>query len=140
VTLTCTTSSSLVTCSLNPAAVSLNGVATTTLTVNASAQAVALARPQRQSPARWPLEAGALAFGLWVVRRRKNVLWRSMLLSLALLAVLSVASCGGTVNSTGGGGGGGGGGNVNAPASYTVTVTATAPGLVHNAVITVVVP
>jgi hypothetical protein len=140
VTLTCTTSSSLITCSLNPATVTLNGAATTTLTVNASAQSVSLARPQRQSPAPWPLAAGALAFGLWVVRRRKNVLWRSMLLSLALLAVLSVASCGGTVNSTGGGGGGGGSGNVNAPASYTVTVTATAPGLVHNAVITVVVP
>jgi len=133
VNLTCATNSSLITCSLNPATVTLNGQATTTLTVNATAQAGTVARSERQAPARWPLAAGLLAFGLFFVRRaRKSMLWRSMLPVLCLLASMGAVSCGGS--------GSGGGGGVSAANSYTVLVTGTSSGIVHNAEITVVVP
>jgi hypothetical protein len=149
VNLTCTPSSSLITCSLNPSSVAVNGRVITTLTVNASAQtAPALARAQRQSLSRWPLAAGVFGFGLLFVRRlRKSMIWRSMLLSLILLAVLAVSSCGGGGSSSGGGGTGGGGTGgsggpttITPPNAYTVLVTASGSNSVHNASITVVVP
>jgi len=136
VTLTCTPSSSLITCSLSRTTLAVNGLATTTLTVNASAQAGTIADSHRQAPSRWPLAAGVLTFGLFFTRRfRKSSLWRSMLLSLCVLACLSAVSCGGSVKSS----------SPPQPpkpaaAGYTVVVTATANGLVHNAALTVVVP
>jgi hypothetical protein len=147
VNLTCTTSSSLITCSLSPSTVTVNGQVITTLTVNASAQATAaLAMTQRRAPSRWPLAAGIVGFGLLFVRRlRKSTIWRSMLLSLVLLAVLSVSSCGGSGGGSSGGGGGGTGGSggpntITPPNAYTVLITASGSDSVHNASITVVVP
>jgi hypothetical protein len=138
VSLTCASSSSLVTCSLNPASVAVNGPATTTLTVKVAAQSAALARPQRSQGARWPMIAGALVFGLIVIRRvRKDSLWRSMLLCAVLVGSMGAVSCG-SINSSGG--------SSSTPpptpaaTAYSVVVTATANGIVHNAVITVVVP
>ncbi len=150
VNLTCTPSSSLITCSLNPSTVAVSGQVITTLTVNASAQtATAIAKTQRQAPLRWPLAAGVLGFGLLFVRRlRMSAIWRSMLLSLILLAVLAVSSCGGSGGGSSSGGGTGGGGSggsggpttITPPNAYTVLVTASGSNSVHNVSITVVVP
>jgi hypothetical protein len=140
VNLTCLPSSSMITCSLSPASVTVNGQATTTLTVNASAQAAALAPPRRNAPVRWPIAAGALVFGMLFARRfRKNALWRSLLLSLCVLSSLCAVSCSS------------GGVTINnepppppphtpAAIGYSVVVTATANGIVHSATIDVVVP
>lgn len=139
VSLSCTPSSSLVTCSLSPATVAINGPATTTLTVKVAAQNAALAKPRSILAARWPMMAGAFVFGLFFIRRvRKNSLSRSILLCAALVACLGAVSCGG-INSSGGSG------STTPPpppaaTAYSVVVTATANGIVHNAVITVVVP
>ncbi len=137
VTLTCTPSSSLITCTLSPATVAVNGLATTTLTVNASSQAGTIADSRRQSPSRLPVAAGVLAFGLLFTRRlRKSPLWRSMLLSFCVLACLSAVSCGGSsLNNTGPPPP-----PTPAAAGYSVVVTATANGLQHNAALSIVVP
>jgi trimeric autotransporter adhesin len=138
VTLTCTPSSNLITCSLGPTTVTVNGLATTTLTVSASAQTGAISSSQRPALPRWPAAAGVVAFGLFFTRRlKKSSLWRSMLLSLAILACMSAMSCGGSSFKS----------SSSTPpspnpaaAGYTVVVTATANGFVHNAVIAVDVP
>jgi hypothetical protein len=138
VNLTCAPSSSTITCSFNPPSVALNGQASTMLTVNVSAQAAALARPQRNSPVRWPAAAGALLFGMLFVRRfRKTAFSRSMLLALCALAALCTVSCG-TISSSSS--------SSSSPpptpaaTAYSVVVTGTANGIVHSATITVVVP
>jgi hypothetical protein len=137
VSLACTTSSSQITCSLNPATVAVNGQATTTLTIKAAAQTAGLAQPEQHRPARWPAAAGMLAFGFFLLggsAHRK--LRRTMLLSLCLLASMGTISCGGgsittTTTTT----------QVSpAATAYSVVVTATASGIVHNATITVLVP
>ncbi|MGC1461025.1 MAG: Ig-like domain repeat protein [Terracidiphilus sp.] len=138
VNLTCAPSSSTITCSFNPSSLALTGQASTMLTVNVSAKASALARPQRKAPARWPAAAGALLFGMLFVRRfRKTALSRSMLLALCALAVLCTVSCG-TISSSSSG-------NSSPPpapaaTAYSIVVTGTADGIVHNATITVIVP
>jgi hypothetical protein len=147
VNLTCTTSSSVLTCSLNPATVTVNGQATATLTVKAAtsgATAKLSPAPGRSGWLRgWRGGAAALALCFVVVfpvRRRRSI---AMAFLPTLLAVAFLAGCGGSANGGGGGGSGGGGSNgfSGAPAdTYSVLVTATAGGSVHNAVITVVVP
>lgn len=138
VTLACASSSRLIACSVSPSTVTVNGQASATITVNASAQAGAVAQSQRRRPLRWPAALGMVGFGLFFVRRlRKNSLWRSMLVSLCLLASISAISCGGGSSS----------GSTSPPppptpaaAAYSIEVTATGSGIVHNAVLTVVVP
>jgi hypothetical protein len=138
VTLSCAPSSSLISCSVNPATVTLNGQATATLTINAVAQTAELAPAQRQRQSGWPVGAGMLAFGLFFVGGRAHrKLRRSVLLSLILFAAILTIGCGiwrstGTPTPT----------PTPAPTlvSYSVVVTGTANGIVHNAKITVVIP
>jgi hypothetical protein len=120
--------------------VAVNGQASATLTVNASAQAGELALPRRNAPVRWPGVAGALVFGMLFARRfRKNAPWRPLLLSLCVLASLCAVSCSsGSVPIN----------NLSTPppppkpaaVGYSVVVTATSNGIAHNATIDVVVP
>ncbi len=142
VNLACTPSSSQFSCAVTPATLTLNGTATATVTVNAMAQTAGLAR--RNEPARrpgWPMAAGILAFGLlFVGRRARRTLLRSMTLGLALLAAFSAVSCGG-------GGAGSSSSSSSSPpprgstpaGTYSLLVTGTANGVVHNAKLTVVV-
>jgi hypothetical protein len=137
VSLTCSPSSSEITCSLNPTSVMVNGqaTATTTLTVTASAQAASLRQSERL-PIPWPVSAGAFAFCLFFVRR-KNRLWRSMLPVLLALVCISTIACGsnaGTQSTQ----------TTTTPpppatATYTVLVTGTANGIAHNVAVSVVV-
>ena len=146
--LTCAPSSSQITCSLNPASVTVNGAAASTLTITVAGQTAELAPPKRKAPSRWPVGAGMLAICFFLAGgRTSRKLGRSMLLSLCLFAAISTISCGGGGSSSGGGsgggGGGGGGGGSQPPpvlVTYSVVVTGTANGMVHNAKVTVVVP
>ena len=141
VALSCATSSSKITCSLNPSTVTLNGQATTTLTVNAAAKTTALAAPRPQGSHRWPMAAGMLCFGLlFFSGRASRKLRRSLLLSLLFCAALTATGC----NSISGYTQGSGGGHQQQPpptlVTYSVVVTGAANGIVHNAKITVVAP
>ncbi len=141
VNLTCTPSSSQITCSLNPATVTVNGQATTTLTIKAVAQSAGLVPPRRQQQSRWPAAAGILSLGLFLIGGRTHrKLRQTMLLSVCMLASLLTISCGG------------GGASTTAPTpapapapptpaavAYNVVVTATANGIAHNATINVLV-
>jgi Pro-kumamolisin, activation domain/Bacterial Ig-like domain (group 3) len=137
VALTCTPSSSQITCTISPSTVNLSTRASATLTIKSLAQSSSAARSNPQKSHRWPVAFGALAFGLFFVRRaRRNALWRTILLSLCFVASFGAVSCGGGSSS---------GSNPPPPptyaaATYSAVVTATANGLAHNAVITVVVP
>jgi hypothetical protein len=163
VTLTCAPSSSDISCSVNPASLTLNGAATATVTIDATVQTAGLylphALPQARLPvhcllyqevtqARVPVPHGWLGLGTGLicaafllgglaVERRK----RSWLLGLGLLAALSIAlSCGGGASP--------------APRSpdpsdpssspagtYSVLVSGKgANGIIHNAKVIVVVP
>ena len=138
VSLTCAPSSSVITCSFSPAAVAVSGQASTTLTVNVSAQATALDRPQRKSPLRWPGAAGAFLFSMLFAKRfRKSALSRSVLLGLCVLASICTVSCGGSASTTSSSPP-----KLPTPAAtaYSVLVTGAANGIVHNTTITVVVP
>ncbi len=137
VALSCSTSSSQITCSLNPTTVTVNGQAATTLTINAAAKTAALSTPKRQGSARWPIAAGLLCFGFLLAGgRTSRKLRRSMLLGLILLAGMMASGCNqisGYPRQT-----------TQPPAptlvTYSVVVTGTANGITHNAKITVVVP
>lgn len=139
VALSCSPSSSQITCSLSPTTVNVNGPVTATLTVNASAQTGAVASRKREAPGRWPIAVGVLAFGLLFTRRmRKRSLWHWMMVGMIALGCLGPISCGGSGSS--------GSSSSNEPppptpsaASYSVVVTATANGVVHDAVIDVIV-
>ena len=144
VALTCAPSSSQVTCSLNPATVSVNGPAIATLTITVAAQAVALPEhshpyPDSSSRLAWLGASGGFMFASVLVggfRNRKRRL--ATLFSLGLFTALSFAA---------GCGGGGGSHTIPPPppppnaTTYSVVVSATtANGIVHNAKIAVVVP
>ncbi len=139
VSLACTPSSSAITCSMSPASLTVNGPATATLTVRAASQTASSPPPSRQAPARWPIAAGALVFGLFLAGgRKRRRFWPSTLLCLCILA------CGWSI------GCGSGAGSTPSqpisptapapPPSCTVQVTASANGIVHSAEITVVMP
>jgi hypothetical protein len=146
VALTCAPSSSQFACSITPGSLTVNGAATATVTVNAtlpvSAQALPLNHGPGQRPPRWPAAAATLAFCLLFVRRGRFMgggrgAWlRSVWLSLALFAAFAFTGCGGGSTTS----------KTNPPpgstpaGTYTIVVTGTANGMVHNAVITVVVP
>ena len=145
VTLTCAPSSSNISCSMNPASLTLNVAATATLTINATVQAAGLHLPRGVTQARVPLPqpgAGcALICALFLLGgMASNKRKRRGLLALALFAALSLAlSCGG-------------GASMQTPSSpspdpssstagtYSVVVSGTASnGIIHNAKLSVVV-
>ena len=145
VTLTCTPSSSQITCSLSPATVTVNGQGATTLTVKAAVSG-ASAKISPTSGRRgwlhgWPGGgASALAFCILLVFPLRRRRWIGFACLPILLAAAILSGCGGSGSTGGVGGGGGGGGFNNTPAgTYTVLVTGTANGIVHSAQITVVV-
>ena len=130
VNLSCTPSSSAITCSVSPSAPTVNGAATSTLTINATAQSAAL--PRRDS---WWLTGAGFVSGFVLLggladRRRK----RTLIPGLALFGLLLITvSCGGGSSHT-----------VPPPpppssTTYSVLVTGTANGTIHNAKVQVVV-
>ncbi len=142
VILTCAPSSSQITCSLSPATVTVNGQASTTLTVKAAVSGTSAnlsPAPGRGGSLRgWPA-ASSLAFCIVLVFPLRRRRWISLAFLPILLAMMLFVSCGGS-GSSGGGSGGGGGFNGTPAGTYSVLVTATANSIVHNAQITVVVP
>jgi subtilase family serine protease len=142
VTLTCTPSSSNISCSVNPASPMLNGAATATVTINATAQAAALDLPRENRRAGWLVAAGGLICAFVLLGglpddKRK----RRRLLRLGLCTALWFAmSCGGgdpmqpTAHSSS---------NSNSSSSptgtYSVVVSGTANGIIHNAKVIVAV-
>jgi len=135
VNLSCTTSSSLLMCSLNPATVTVNGQVATTLTINAAAKTTALAAPQPQGKSRWPVAAGIFCFGLLFIGKRGSRKPRLILLFTIALPVAFIATgCNEMPKHYSG---------IQEPAptlvTYNVVVTGTANGIVHNAKITVLV-
>ncbi|MGB7281064.1 MAG: protease pro-enzyme activation domain-containing protein [Candidatus Acidiferrum sp.] len=142
VNLTCATSSSQISCGVNPAAPTLNGAATATLTINASASASAQA-VQRGKRLGWLGSGGGFAlasvFLIGCVNRKRRL---TLLLQLCLFGALFgglvvVAGCGNRGSQI-----------VQQPPPpppngvvYSVVVSATASnGIVHNAKLTVIVP
>jgi hypothetical protein len=145
VTLTCTPSSSQITCSLNPTTVTVNGQISATLTVKAAVSSTSsklMPAPGRRSWIRgWPGGASALAFCILLVVPLRRRRWIGLACLPLLLAVSFLAGCGGSGGTSCTGPTCGSGGFNNTPAgTYSVLVTATANGLVHDAQITVVVP
>ena len=140
VALNCAPSSTQFSCSVNPSAPTLDGTTTATLTINATVQTAQLARPDPQTPGRWPVTAGLLCCCfLFIGGRAGRGLRQSLLLSLCFFAAMAAISCGG----------GGSSSTTNPPppptngsaaGTYSVVVTGTANGIVHNARIIVVVP
>jgi hypothetical protein len=137
VSLSCATSSSNISCGVNPSAPTLNGSATAMLTVSAGTAAALFVGQGPRNRFAW-LQIGGVLFacvltGGFAVRNRQ---YFAVLLSFGLFAaVLSTAGCGG-----------GGSQRIQPPppppavgTTYNVIVTATANGIVHNAKITVVV-
>jgi hypothetical protein len=151
VTLTCATSSSNISCGVNPSTPVLNGAATATLKISPSANAGAQAAQLGTRPVgRLSLLAtgSGLAFAsvllLGFANRKRRI---SKLLNVCLMGALFAGLC--VVD----GCGGGGSQIVQPPASppptpapstagvtYTVVVSATANGIIHNVKISVVVP
>jgi hypothetical protein len=113
------------TCSLATNSVTVNGTTTATdvLTVNTTA---ATSAENRMKKLLWPSTGGmALALLLFFrVPRRRN--WLAMLGLLVLFCCFGTMGCGGGGSSSGGGGGGGGGNSGTTAGTYTVTVTGTA--------------
>ena len=142
VALACTPSSSKFSCSITPASAALNGTGLATLTVTATLPGTTAQLTPLPAQPRRLLAGAASAFAVcfalvlpWRCRRRPSF-FCLVLLSVTFLLV----SCGGgssegasttttppPANSTPSG-------------TYTVLITGTANGIVHNAVITVVVP
>jgi len=134
VTLSCTTSSSKVTCGVNPSSINLNGTATAMLSISSSPTAAAV---RTCSPFTWLETVSGLLFACVLVsgfaNRKRPLLAAPLRLSL-LAALVLAAGCGG-----------GGSQTVQPPppppvgTAYSVVVSATANGVVHNAKITVIV-
>jgi len=145
VTLTCTPSSSQISCSLNPTTVTVNGQTSATLTVKATVPGTSSnlmpALGRRGWIRGWPGGASALAFCILLVVPLRRRRWVTLACLPLLLAVSFLAGCGGSGGtSCTGPACGTGGFNNTPPGTYSVLVTATSNGLVHNAQITVVVP
>ena len=137
VTLSCTTSSTNVTCGVSPSSINLSGTATAMLTINSSttAAATAVRSPARSQLAWLGSVSGVLLACVLMVgsANRKRHRFR-ILASFSLPAVMCLtAGCGG------------GGQMVQPPppppvgTAYSVVVTGTANGIVHNVKITVIV-
>lgn len=143
VSLTCTTSSSQFTCGVSPASPAVNGQAQSTLTITAIVPGASTARGNR--PAGLPghlskhgIEAAggaAIALAVLLVLPLRQRYWR-LPAGLAILAlVLLIPGCGGSATSSQPPPNPGG-----TPAgTYSVVVTGRAKGIVHNAVVNIVV-
>ncbi len=139
VTLTCTPSSTDISCGVTPSAPPLNGTATATLTINAFSQVAWLpAHPDSDKRLGWLGAGGGFMLAsvlLGGFANRKHRL--AMLLSLGLFEALFVvfaAGCGSGRSKA-----------VQPPppsnaGTYSVGVSATANGIIHDVKITVVVP
>jgi hypothetical protein len=136
VSLSCSTDSNLITCSLNPATVTVNGQASTTVTVSASPLAHVQTASQRPKP-QWPIALGAGVFALFLLRRaRKSARWISLTAVLLAISIFGMTGCGAKTKS----GSSSSSGNIPITpiwTSYHLVVTGTANGVTHNAVITV---
>ncbi|HVZ16337.1 MAG TPA: S53 family peptidase, partial [Terriglobales bacterium] len=131
VNLSCTTSLSGVTCSVNPGSVTPDGTATVTITASSSA---ALHGPASRTPfAPWWMSTIGVAafFGMGKKRSRKQML---VLALLAVALLIGFASCGGGGGGSGNGRGGGGSGGAG-----NVTLTGTSGSLSHTSQLTVTV-
>jgi hypothetical protein len=138
VTLSCTTSSTNVTCGVSPSSINLSGTATAMLTINSSTTAAATAvRSPARSQLAWLGTGSGIVFACVLVSGLRNGKRRRFIISLklGLLATVLVAiGCGGGGNQT-----------VQPPqpppvgTAYSVLVSAAADGIVHNAKITVIV-
>jgi hypothetical protein len=137
VTLSCTTSSTNLTCGINPPSINLSGTATARLIINSSTTAAAAAVPfPARSQLAWLGTGSGIVFACVLAGGLGNGKRRRFLLSLklGLLATVLVAiACGGGGNQT-----------VQPPpppvgTAYSVLVSAAGDGIVHNAKITVIV-
>ena len=136
VNLTCATSSPDVTCSISPSSVTLNGTASSTLTLTAAAT-LANSMPLRKS-SNFPWHPVEASLGLLLLTFLPNSRRRiPALLNVFILAALTLTSgCGSastpaTVNSTTP--------VTGTAATYTVSVTGNASGVIHNANLAVIV-
>ncbi len=138
VALTCAPSSSQFSCSVGPTSTALSSTASATLTISATIPGAAANLAPARNPARrsWTGAGAALAlcFIFAIPLRRRH--WIGLACLPLLLAALCITGCGG----------GNGGGGTNPPpvngtpaGTYTVLVTGTSNGIVHNAVIALVV-
>jgi hypothetical protein len=134
VSLACTPSSADITCSVNPASPTLNGVATATVTINSTAQPPATSRPSRSGLAGWMGAGGTLICAFVLLGGLSDGKRKYRLRALSLFAALALSvSCGGSS------------GSPPPPpppptaATYSVVVSGTANGIVHNAKVLVVV-
>jgi hypothetical protein len=130
VNLTCVSSSTQFSCSVSPAAVALNGAATTNITVTAMQQSAGITLQTGKS--NWPLFVAMCGFCFFFVRGRTR---QATICGAALLAVLSVSSCGGSSTT-----------QSNQPpagstpvGTYSMVITGTANRIVHNAKLLVIV-
>jgi hypothetical protein len=139
VSLACAPSSSLFTCSVNPASSTVNGSGTVALNVAATASSTTakLSSEPRRDSSHWFVATCSFTFALSALlilpcSRRK---WRVQAITLVLAFLVVVTSCGGgsssappPPNS-----------NPTPPGTNSVLATATANGVVHNAQMTVLV-
>jgi hypothetical protein len=140
VALSCTPSSSQITCSLNPSTVAVNGQTTATLTITAAAKTSGAATPMLPSRSGWVMATGMLAFGLiFVGGQARRKLRQSSLPGFCLFAAMLTTSCGG-----------GGASTISTVTisqssppptlvTYSVVVTGTANGVTHNAKVIVAI-
>ena len=134
--LTCAASSTQVTCSLSPASVTVNGAATATLTITSVASGTTAGLSRGRGPmGGWYRPGMALAFCFMLTLPRRRRRWKGMAWLPVLLAAFLLASCGGSLNA----GSKPPPGNGTPASTYAVSVTGTANGIVHNAVVNVVV-
>ncbi len=137
--LTCTPASSQLSCSVSPSSAALKTTASATLTINAAIPSSTGMLAPRSGRGGWVRTGTALALGFVLVlpwRRR----WRTGIALLAIvLAVSFLASCGGNPSVKTGNSNPTPSANPTPAGGYTVLVTGTANGIVHNALVYVVV-
>lgn len=139
VSLACAPSSSLFTCSVNPASPTVTGSGTATLTIAASVPGMTarVFPPRDHSPIRWFVATCSFAFAFGAILtvpigRRKQ---RTQVIFLFFTILFVATSCGGGSSSappppsT----------NPTPPGAYSVLVTATSNGVVHNVQLAVLV-
>jgi len=133
----CTPSSSKFSCSVSPSSAVLSTTASATLTVNAAVPGATGMLPSGPGRNGWFRAGSALALTVVLVLPLRRRRWAGMIWLPILLAAFFLVSCGGGGNSSG---------ESNPPpvngtpaGAYSVLVTGTANGIVHNAVVYVVV-
>jgi hypothetical protein len=136
IALTCTPSSNQFSCVVNPATATLSTTALATLTVTALLPGTTAELSPIPAPTRGWLGGGAavaLCFVVTLPMRRRR--WISLLCLPIFAGAFFLAGCGG-----------GGGGGLNLPpangtptGAYTVVVSGTGNGILHNAVVKVIV-